>query len=410
MLYNHLYRQLKHALETTAHEQHIPELGVVLERRRFTSTGTAILPGAEQYACIDHDHAFGPETLGRTIPEPGNGEAFLHMPDAHLDCNEKFEYIFLQPEKNATSAGVIFLFHGLNEKKWHKYMPWAYHLMQKTGKAVILFPIAFHMDRAPAEWSSPALMHAWAEGRKKMYASNASASFVNVAISTRLEANPQRLFWSGLQTYIDFSSFVKSIRRGKCEGIQPDAHIDLFGYSIGAFFSLILMMANPYNALTDSSLFLFCGGATLDRMYPVSRYIMDSRSANAVHSFYSEQLNNGFAMEKRLAHYVSDNHEQESYFKTMLHYHHFKAQREKRIDEIKQRMYAVALMNDEVVPPVEVLNTLQGDFRTIATPVEILDFGHPYSHINPFPATERYAEQTDESFRKVMDKAAVFLG
>jgi len=409
MLYHQLFHQLKHALETTTHERHIAELGVVLERRRFTSTGTAILPGAGEYACMDHDHAFTPETLGETLHETGNAEAFLHMPDARLGCNETFEYIFLQPEKSATSKGVIFLFHGLNEKKWHKYLPWAYHLMRETGKAVVLFPIAFHMDRAPAEWSSPALMHARAEERKKRYASNASASFVNVAISTRLEANPQRFFWSGLQTYIDFSSFVKSIRRGKCEGIQPDAHIDLFGYSIGAFFSLILMMANPYDALTDSSLFMFCGGATLDRMYPVSRYIMDSRSANAVHSFYAEQLNNGFALEERLGHYVSDRHQQESYFKTMLHYHHFKAQREKRIDEIKQRMYAIALMKDEVVPPVEVLNTLRGDFRTIDTPVEILDFEHPYSHINPFPATEKHAEQTDKAFRNVMDRAAKFL-
>lgn len=409
MRYTELFQKLREALDNTQDKLYIPELDTLIQKREFASLGTAILPGSERYTCVEHAHSFEPENMHNSASEPETAEEFLHQADANVACNEKFKYILMQPGQGTVSKGVIFLFHGLNEKKWNKYLPWAYHLMKKTGKAVILFPIAFHMDRAPAEWSAPAAMHALAERRKGTHASNSAGSFVNVAISTRLEANPQRFFWSGLQTYIDFSVFVKNIRRGKCEGIAADASIDLFGYSIGAFFSLILLMANPHDALADSSLFLFCGGATLDRMYPVSRYIMDSRSANAVYTFYSEQLNNGFALEKRLAHYISAQHHHESYFKTMLNYHHFKAQREQRIQEISGRVHAVTLLNDDVVPPVEVLNTLQGDFRNMGTPVEILDFGHPYSHINPFPTTEKHAEQTDASFRLVMDKAAEFL-
>lgn len=409
MHYAELFKKLKDALDATQDVTSIPELDLVMERRPYVSSGTSILPGAARYACKEHAQDFAAQDSGSPLPELGDTEAFLHTPDADIPCNEKFQYILLRPAHTPQARDVIFLFHGLNEKKWNKYLPWAYRLMHKTGKAVVLFPIAFHMDRAPAEWSSPSAMHALSEKRKKIYASNSSGSFVNVAISTRLEANPQRFFWSGLQTYIDFSSFVKNLRRGRCEGIRADASIDLFGYSIGAFFSLILLMANPYDALSDSSLFLFCGGATLDRMYPVSRHIMDSRSANAVHSFYAEQLNNGFALEERLAHYIGDGHQQESSFKTLLNYHHFKAQREKRIDEIKDRIYAVALMQDDVVPPAEVLNTLQGDFRAIRTRVDVLDFDHPYSHINPFPLTDKYAGQTDASFRQVMDKAAAFL-
>ena len=405
MRYTDLFHRLRHALDATRDSLYVPDLDLRIHKRPFVSSGTAILPGAERYACDEHEHSFASEHVSSDHPS----EDSLHVPDAHIGGNEKFCYIFLQPGNGEPCKDVIFLFHGLNEKKWNKYLPWAYHLLKETGKGVILFPIAFHMDRAPAEWSAPGVMHALAEQRKKTYTSNSAGSFVNVAISTRLEANPQRFFWSGLQTYMDFSALVKNIRRGKCEGVASDARIDLFGYSIGAFFSLILLMADPQDALSNSRLFLFCGGATLDRMYPVSRYIMDSRSANAVHTFYSEQLNNGFALEKRLAHYIGDGHRRESYFKTMLNYHHFKPQREKRIREIRERMFAVALLKDDVVPPAEVLNTLKGDFRDLDTPVDVLDFSHPYSHINPFPLTEKHAEATDIAFRRVMDKAAGFL-
>ena len=402
MKYTELFHTLRNALDSLSETTYISELDVTLHKRPFVSEGTAILPGAGKYACAEHDHSFEPDGHA-------HADDLLHVPDVHVGCNEKFPYLFLQPGRETVSRDVIFLFHGLNEKKWNKYLPWAYHLMKKTGKGVVLFPIAFHMDRAPAEWSAPSAMHALAEWRKTNHAGNSAGSFVNMAISSRLEANPQRFFWSGLQTYMDISALIRSIRKNRCEGIDPQARIDLFGYSIGAFFSLILLMANPHEALSDSRLFLFCGGATLDRMYPVSRYIMDSRSANAVYTFYSEQLNNGFALEKRLAHYIGIHHHRESYFKTMLNYHHYKAQREKRIDELKHRMYAVALMQDDVVPPAEVLNTLKGDFRTMDTPVDVLDFAYPHSHINPFPTSEKHASATDAAFRRVMDKAASFL-
>ena len=60
-------------------------------------------------------------------------------------------------------------------------------------------------------------------------------SYVNAAISSRLEAHPQRIFWSGLQTYSDITEVVKDIKKGKIKGISPEADLDLFGYSIGSF-------------------------------------------------------------------------------------------------------------------------------------------------------------------------------
>ncbi len=89
------------------------------------------------------------------------------------------------------------------KKKWDKYLPWAYELAQKTRKAVILFPIAFHMNRAELIWSDRHLMTQVVNFRKKRYPENTSYSYVNAAISSRLGAHPQRVFWSGLQTYSD---------------------------------------------------------------------------------------------------------------------------------------------------------------------------------------------------------------
>jgi hypothetical protein len=48
--------------------------------------------------------------------------------------------------------------------------------------------------------------------RKGQYPENTHFSYVNAAISSRLEAHPQRIFWSGLQTYSDIIEVVKEIK------------------------------------------------------------------------------------------------------------------------------------------------------------------------------------------------------
>jgi hypothetical protein len=168
-------------------------------------------------------------------------------------------------------------------------------------------------------------------------------------------------------------------------------------------------MAGLNNNLDDSRLFMFCGGATLDRMYPISKYIMDMKACIAIQNYYEEQLNNNFANEERLGHYLSDQHFEQGYFKAMLTYRHFRTLRENRLKRIYKRIYAVALVKDEVVPPHEVLNTLKGGFRDIDTKVEVLDFDFAYSHASPFPLTDRFESKVDEAFRLVMEKAADFL-
>lgn len=404
-----LYSLLRQKFAAAEREINIPELELKISLIKFFSRGAALLPGRKNYHCSKHDITFTGETANEGLPETEE-RSILHIHDSEITCNEEFDYIIVNNQKSAAANKAIILFHGLNEKKWDKYLPWAYRLLKSTGKPVILFPLAFHMDRAPKDWSMPKQMSAAAKERAGTGLLNSHTSFVNAAISSRLEANPQRFFWSGLQSYIDVSFFLHELNRGRVAGFTKGSSADIFGYSIGAFFGLILLMGGAGGLTESSKLFAFCGGATLDRMYPISKYILDAHAATAIGSYYLELLNNNFKSTPRLDHYLSAEHEEESCFKSMLLYHQYKELRESRLRGAAGRISAVALKQDSVVPPVEVINTLQGEMRDIDITVDIEDFPYPYSHVNPFSLAPKHNAETDTAFKKIMDKASGFLG
>lgn len=407
--YQQLYNLLKTNFASAERDIFIPELDLNITRRKFHSTGAAVLPGREGYHCAKHGKDFAGEPANEAAARTEES-SILHISDSDISCNEEFEYIVISNSSPAESDRAILLFHGLNEKKWDKYLPWAYSLLRSTGKPVILIPLAFHMDRAPASWSDAKSMNRAAKERALAGRLNSHTSFVNAAISSRLEANPQRFFWSGLESYIDVSVFLQELSRGRVPGFAKGTTADIFGYSIGAFFGMILIMAGAGGLAERSKLFTFCGGATLDRMYPISKYILDAHAVTAINSYYLELLNNDFKSTLRLDHYLSDEHPEESYFKSMLLYHHHKELREQSLRRAAGRIRAVALKQDTVVPPVEVMNTLKGEMRDIDITVDVEDFPYEYSHVTPFPLAPKYAEQTDEAFRKIMQKAGKFLG
>jgi hypothetical protein len=406
--YLELYNSLKQKFASAEREINIPELELKITRVKFRSTGSGVLPGRKTYHCRKHDVSFEDETFSEALPKTEE-RTILQIHDSDFICNEEFDYIILNDQDAGESNRAILLFHGLNEKKWDKYLPWAYRLLKNTGKPVILFPLAFHMDRAPKEWTIPKHMNAAAKARANTDLLNSHTSFVNAAISSRIEANPQRFFWSGLQSYIDVTTFLHELNRGSVTGFAKGTTVDVFGYSIGAFFGLILIMAGAGGLAESSKLFAFCGGATLDRMYPISKYILDAHAASALGSYYLELLNNNFKSTPRLNHYLSDEHPEEGYFKSMLLYHQYKELRESRLRGAAGRIYAVALKQDTVVPPVEVMNTLQGEMRDIKITVGIEDFPYPYSHVNPFSLAEKHSIETNNAFVKIMDKASEFL-
>ena len=416
MDYQSLYYQIKALIKAGGGKDET--LDICLRKHSFTSAGARILPGKNLYYCHQHDRYFDETKSSDIQAKEAAGQSYhlhpLKMKDIAIEENKYFDYYILHPlkRKSATkrlNKGVIILFHGLNEKKWDKYLPWAVRLVQLTGKSVILFPIAFHMNRAHKSWSDIKSMQEIAMIRQQKHPGLSNISAVNTAISIRLSQQPDRLFWSGLQTYEDISRLIRKIKKGQIEGIDHNSGIDFFAYSIGAFFSLILLMANPNGYFNRTRLFAFCGGTTLDRSFPISKYILDSNAGQALNSYFSEQLYNNFKGSERLAHYM-DSHEGENVFRLMLHYNLYKDIREAKMAAISDRVMAVPLKKDTVIPPVEVLSTLKGDDRDIPTRVEPMNFDYPYDHVHPFSLMDKYKSQTDKAFQQLMDKAAGFLG
>ncbi len=403
MHYYQLHQLLKEFFEKPGSSKIIPGLGISISHFDFISEDAEyFLPGSPSLYCKEHQLGFEEGVM--------RSGSVLEASDFHIECNKRFRFHIVQDSSVNSAEGVIIMFHGLNEKKWDKYLPWACEIAKQTKKAILLFPIGFHMDRAPEAWSFRKEMYDVAQKRKDDYTDNSECSYVNAAISSRLEANPQRIFWSGLQTYYDIIRLVYAIRKGKISTVSAHASFDLFGYSIGSFLSMILLMANPKGIFTRSKLFCFCGGMTIDRMYPISKYIMDSRAAIAMQKSFTELLNTNFSGDARLAHYQdSIGHKNESWFKTMLRYNFYQEERENRIRELHRQIKSLVLKHDRVTPPIEALNTLKGGYRDIGVDVQIEDFSHPYSHMVPFPLTSKNASEVDRSFGIVTRSASEFF-
>jgi len=67
------------------------------------------------------------------------------------------------------------------------------------------------------------------------------------------------------------------------------------------------------------------------------------------------------------------------------------------------------LKQDMVVPPYEVVNTLQGKNRDIPVRVDIHDFPYAYKHEDPFPVLEKISDEVDDAFKRVFDPIGEFL-
>ncbi|MDR3670065.1 MAG: DUF6051 family protein [Holophaga sp.] len=368
----------------------------------FASDNGLILPGESHYTCSTH----GALDSEAEAIDPQAG--FLDLHDSQVMENREFNYSVFHGAQRGRAREILLLFHGLNEKEWHKYLPWAHRLALTTGKAVVLFPIAFHMNRALPEWSDHRLMHRVCEKRKKTWPEVVGASLSNVAVSTRLHARPQRFIWSGLETYFDVVQLLHEIRADRIPLIDPGATTDILAYSVGGLLAQTLMMTNPEGLFDRSRLCLFCAGAVFNRMSPVSKFILDSEANVALYSYVVEHLESHLRHDARLRHYLGGQHPEGLRFRSMLNYGVMRKEREARFRELAPRLLAVPLEQDKVIPPYEVVNALQGSTRDLPVRVERMDFPYEYQHEDPFPAREALRAPVDQAFRQVFDLVAEF--
>ncbi len=338
---------------------------------------------------------------------PNEVPTALHvLRDVEVRENRSFTYTVFSPKGREPSSGAILLFHGLNEKFWDKYEPWAEELALRSGKAVILFPIAFHMNRAPSEWSNPRMMSAVAEERKRTLSPVEASSFVNAALSTRLQLAPERFLWSGLETYYDVIQLIDEIRANRVPVVAPNAKIDLFGYSIGAFLVEMLMMENTRGLFSNSKAFLFCGGPTLAEMAPVSKYIMDSRANAALVSFYGEDFEEEIESNPPLKRLFERIQSLGTTFRSMLFPTQLREFRLERLATVGKRLAALLLKRDRVMPIEAARRTLVEGLSPFRAPtVEVIDFSFDYSHEQPFPRIRAAADEADRAIRSVMGHA-----
>lgn len=373
----------------------------------FESKNHKILYGEREYFCPQHKlHVSGEYNYENNI---GVNHDILDVHDSEVCENQKFRYHIFKPVNAHKSKDIILMFHGFNEKHWHKYLPWAKRLLETTGKTVVLFPIAFHMNRAPHEWSDRRLMYQVSEQRKTNFPNILSSTLSNVAISSRLQSKPQRFFWSGIQTFYDVIQLVDQIRAGDHCEIHADAKIDIFAYSIGSLLSQILLMNNPRGYFTNTRLCMFCGGSVFNRMSPVSKFILDSEANVALYSFVIEHLESHLKNDARLSHYLCKDHPEGLDFLSMLNYKTMRLKREEKFNALANQMMAITLEKDSVMPAYEVINTLQGVSRNIPVKVHNLDFPYDYKHEDPFPDIASISDQVNECFEKVFGLATEFL-
>ncbi len=374
----------------------------------FESKATALLSGTNNYRCEEHqlDFSHCDQEFKTDMDED---ELMLNTKDIQIIDNKRFRYHVFMPENTRKTNRFILLFHGFNEKTWDKYYPWAKKLVESTGKAVVLFPIAFHMNRAPHLWSSRYEMFELSKKRQKSFPLVEHSTFSNVAISIHVHARPQRFVWSGLQTYYDVIQFMDQVKAGGHPLFEKDSKADIFAYSIGGLLGKSLMMTNTKNYFGDSKLCLFCSGAAFNRLQAASKFIIDSEGSLALYSFLIEHLDHHLKNNRRLAHYVSAEHPEGMNLMSLINYHKMIDYRENKFREMSDRIMAVGLKKDGVYPYYEIENTLRGVSGNIPIKVNILDYAFPYKHEDPFPANKKYRQDIDERFDQTFELMGNFL-
>ena len=372
----------------------------------FVSESFGILPGIEEYKCNNHNVTLEEELS--FYSENGIKNNSVHIKDIFAKRNRSFKYQIIKPKGADKVKRVVLLFHGFNERDWSKYLPWAKEISDGTESAVVLFPLAFHMQRAPKEWSNTREMFKLSEERKQTFPNIENSSLTNVAVSTRLHAMPHRALWSGLQTYNDVLQLMKNIKKDNNKHIDKDAHFDIFSFSVGGFLAQVLKMTNFNNYFKHSKVCLFCSGATFNNQAPSSKFILDSETDAALYAYLVKDIDEIIENDPVLRHYLKGDFLPGKIFYAMLDYNKEKDFRESMLKKYENQFYAISLTKDDIVSPHEIVNTLKGANGDIDIRIDEMDFEYDYIHENPFPVMGVDSKKVDESFEMMFAKVLSF--
>lgn len=335
-----------------------------------------------------------------SVEESNLGSAY--QSDKGIAENLDFLYPVFKLKKQPKSRGAIILMHGLNERNWNKYLCWAEYLCMHTGKAVILLPIAFHINRSPLSWINPRLITPILEKRRQNLGKEQSQSIANTILSERLSEDPGRFYRSGKQSLRDLTSLVRQIKDGRHPLFYRESRVDFFAYSIGAFLVQIAMLSDRDALLKDSKLFVFCGGSVFRQMNGTSRLIMDNSTYNKLCDYY-------------LNHFESDNRIDKSSdasliaFNSMIEKDRSAKERYQFFNEMGNNILVMALKKDKVMPYNGIIDALGRECAQNHS--SLIDFPYEYSHEQPFPlkGSKEQNDLVNFCFNGVFSQAAAFL-
>ena len=331
------------------------------------------------------------------IPQTGS---FIKT-DSLIKENTEFTYPVFFPKQENQFSKAILLLHGLNERNWNKYLTWAEFLCSTTGKPVILFPIAFHMNRSPLSWTNPRTLKPVLDLRKKLTDNDRSLSFANLALSERITENPFRFYNSGRQSLDDISNLLIQIKSGQHAGFTENTGIDVFAYSIGAFLSQIAFMGDTKGLFAESKLFMFCGGSIFSSMFGESRSIMDRTAFEKLFQFYKNEFSSSSENENMRDAALES-------FLTMIAPERNTEKRQNFFTKMGDRLKGISMFQDKVIPYSGVIQALGQECA--ASHISLLDFPYRYEHEQPFPVSEAHKpELINRSFLQVFNAAAGFL-
>jgi hypothetical protein len=336
------------------------------------------------------------------IPRPQGIFRGFFQGDEACEVNNNFSYHIFLPAK--PEKGYIILLHGLNERTWDKYLQWALRLATDTRKPVILFPIAYHMNRSPRSWFDRHAMMPAVAARMLSEPGARLTTFANVALSTRMSMSPHLFFLSGYQAVNDLISLTEEIKGGSHKHISGEGVPDIFAYSIGVMLAQVFLLSREKPLPPESRLFLFCGGSALNMMNGTSKLIMDSKAFDRLISFYIDEI-----AEKQkyggdwLTKILEETPVGEAYY-SMSSVPRLKKVFGEPFRGTEGRVKAVTLTSDRVIPAAGVKKTMRG------ANVETWNPAYQYTHENPFPlfAGELSAE-VDSTFERLFDTASSFL-
>lgn len=361
---------------TTAWSDHrpvaFPEIGVDLYHLSYRSANGHFLLGGASYRCLEHGVTFP----ARQAAEDGS--------DQTIGENILFRYPLLREHATMNAlrrhSRVLILFHGLNERSFAKYLPWACRLRESTGRPVLLFPMTFHINR---------VLPAWGAGQSRSYAGraaiagNENSHRFNAVISERLSAHPERLFWGAEQSYWDVVDLARTIRTGRHSHFAEGTRVDMLGFSAGGYLPFILTLHNPEDLFGDSRVTLFSSGAPLRDLNLSSPLIMDHLAEVALMKLYVRYTDR--LASERLRHWL-DHHEEGIWINNLCGPRPGGPRLGPRLKEVAPRVLGIANSSDCVVPTGGMMNGLQGIRRDSGVRIEELELG---IHENPF-TSERY--------------------